>query len=74
MRAGQVFGGGADEPQQPEGNEVAQPGATIGRKSVPLIVWAVALALGLNVLAGAAAFWRPNDHVVITMATKILNH
>jgi hypothetical protein len=41
---------------------VAQPAASIGRKRVRLLVGAVALALGLNVLAWSAAFWRPNDH------------
>ncbi len=44
---------------------MAQPGATIGRKRVPLIVWAVALALGLNGSAWAAAFGQPNDDDVI---------
>lgn len=59
MRARHGFGGGADQPRQPEWNEVAQPEASIGRKRVALIVRAVALALGLNGLAWAAAAWRP---------------
>ena len=41
---------------------MTQPGASSGRQRVPVLVWAVALALGLNVLAWAAAAWRPNDH------------
>src|SRR5690349_20360032 len=65
MRAGRVSGGGADQPQQPRGDDVAQRGATLGRKRVPLVVRAVALALGLNVPVWAAAFRGPNDHVVI---------
>ena len=63
MRAGQVFGGGADQAQQPGENEVPKQGAIIGRKRVPFIVWVVTLALGLNVPAGAAACGRPDDQV-----------
>ena len=44
---------------------MAQSGASIGRKRVPLIVWAVAFVLSLNVLAWAGAFRRSSDHVVI---------
>ena len=39
---------------------MAQPEGSKGRKGVPLLVRAVALALGLNVLAWAAASWGPN--------------
>ena len=49
---------------------MAQPRATIGRKRLPFMVWAVALALGLNVLPGAAAFWQQNDHVAIPEGTE----
>ena len=41
---------------------MAQPGATLVWKRVPIIVRAVALAPGLNGLAWAAASWRPDDH------------
>jgi hypothetical protein len=62
-RARQVFAGGADHSQQTEVNEVAKPGAIIERKRVPLMVWAVALSLGLNGLPRATAFWQQNDDV-----------
>jgi hypothetical protein len=39
---------------------MAQPGAGIGWKRVPLLVWVVLLALGLNILAWVAPSWRPN--------------
>ena len=70
MRAGQVLGGGADRPRQPEGNEVPQRRTTIGRKHVPIIVWAVALVLAQNVLAGGAAYGRPDDEVVIPQGAR----
>lgn len=44
---------------------MAQPRATIARKRLPFMVWAVALALGLNVQPGAAALGEQNDHVAI---------
>ncbi len=49
---------------------MAQPGASIGRKRVPLIVLAGALALGLSVLAPAAAFGQPNDDVATPKAAE----
>ncbi len=44
---------------------MAQPRATIGRKRLPFMVWAVALALGLNGPPGAAAFGQQDDHAAV---------
>ncbi len=49
---------------------MAQSRATIGRKRLPLMVWAVALALGLDVQPGAAAPEEPNNHVAIPERTE----
>lgn len=63
MHAAQLFASVADQPQQTEGFEMAQPRATIGPKPLPFMAWAAALALVLNVLPGASAFWQQNDRV-----------
>jgi len=70
MGAGQLFARGADQTQQTKGIEMAQSRATIGGKRLPFMIWAVALALGLNVPPGAAAFWRQNDDAAIPEGTK----
>ena len=44
---------------------MAQPRATIGRKRLLFMAWAVALAPGMNGLPGAAAFGQQNDHIAI---------
>jgi len=44
------------------GNDVAQLQGSPGRKRVALFVTIVTLALALNVLAWAAAAWRPSEH------------
>ena len=41
---------------------MSQPDAVAGRKAVPRLIWAIALAFGLNVFAWTAAYLRPNDH------------
>jgi hypothetical protein len=57
--------------RQPGRKEVTQPRTSSERKQVPLLVWAVALALGLNVLAWAAASWRPHDHGTWTLVSVL---
>lgn len=49
---------------------MAQPRAMNGRKRLPFMVWAVALALGLDVQTGAAAPGERNDHAAIPEGTK----
>ncbi len=49
---------------------MARPGATIGRNRVRFMVWAVALALGLNGPPVATAFWQQDDHAAIPGGTE----
>jgi hypothetical protein len=50
---------------------MVQPGEDIRRKRVPPLVWAVVLALCLNVLAWVAASWRPDSHGTWTLVSLL---
>lgn len=49
---------------------MAQHGTTVGRKRLPLMGWAVVLALGLGVLPGAAPFRQQTDDDAIPQGAR----